>query len=299
MPKTRTRAQPSRRNAASRPPLERSASGKRQKFRTDPLSRFLRALDPRRPILVVAGLVAAASGVIFLFAAGYVHRGIDRVDQAISSIAADAGFGISAVRLSGTNYAPPGEVLNALGFKPGDSIFAADPQQARQNLQNLRWIAQADVSRRYPDLVFVHVVERAPFALWQSPQGLYAVDHSGSPIAPVKPGRFGNLPFFVGDAPDRASDLVGAIRRHRAVAARVRAMQRVEGRRWSLVLDDGVIVKLPEDNWQREIAALEHLIVDKGVLERDITEIDLRDHDHYIFVMRHAAPPRNSRGEPT
>jgi cell division protein FtsQ len=76
-------------------------------------------------------------------------------------------------------------------------------------------------------------------------------------------------------------------------------MQRIDGRRWNLILDDGVVVKLPEDNWAREIGALERLIVDKGVLERDIAEIDLRSHDNYIFVLRHAAPPKNSRGEPT
>jgi cell division protein FtsQ len=76
-------------------------------------------------------------------------------------------------------------------------------------------------------------------------------------------------------------------------------MQRVSGRRWNLVLDDGVLVKLPEENWQTELAALERLVVEDGVLERDITEIDLRVHDNYVFVLRHAAPRKNTRGEPT
>jgi hypothetical protein len=31
---------------------------------------------------------------------------------------------------------------------------------------------------------------------------------------------------------------------------------------------------------------LEHLIVDKGILERDIAEIDLRAHDNYFVVLR-------------
>jgi len=58
-------------------------------------------------------------------------------------------------------------------------------------------------------------------------------------------------------------------------------------------------VKLPEEGWQKEISALERLIVDNGVLERDIAEIDLRSHDNYIFVLRHAAPQKNARGDAT
>jgi cell division protein FtsQ len=92
---------------------------------------------------------------------------------------------------------------------------------------------------------------------------------------------------------------VRAVHAHRAVAARVKAMQLVSGRRWNLILDDGVLVKLPEDSWQTELAALERLIVEDGVLERDISEIDLRVHDNYVFVLRHAAPAKNTRGEPT
>jgi cell division protein FtsQ len=302
-PKGRARIQASRRGGSARAPLERPAPGKRKKFRTDPLSRLLRAigyaLDPRRPVFKVGASLAVVAAVTFLIAAGYIHRASASVDHAVSTIAADAGFDVSAIRLSGTRYAPPSEILDALGFGPGQSIFDVDPRRARENLRKLNWIADARISRQFPDVVLVHVVERTPFALWQNQQGLYAVDRDGNAIAPVDPARFRKLPFFVGDAPAGASELVGAIRAHRAVAARTRAMQRVEGRRWNLIFDDGVVVKLPEDDWQREIAALEQLIVEKGVLERDISEIDLRDHDHYIFVVRNASPPKNSRGEPT
>ena len=58
---------------------------------------------------------------------------------------------------------------------------------------------------------------------------------------------------------------------HRAIAARIAAYQRVSQRRWNLILDDGVVVKLPETGWQKQLDALEHLIIDKGILERDVT----------------------------
>ena len=56
--------------------------------------------------------------------------------------------------------------------------------------------------------------------------------------------------------------------------------------RWNLLLDDGVVVKLPETGWRKQLDALEHLIVDKGILERDVMEIDLRSPTQYFFVTK-------------
>ena len=37
---------------------------------------------------------------------------------------------------------------------------------------------------------------------------------------------------------------------------------------------------------QKELDALEHLIIDGGILERDITQIDLRSPTHYFFLLK-------------
>ncbi len=301
--RTRARASASRR-APPRVTAERPAFGKRKKFRTDPISRLFRAIknafNPRRPKFVLTVLVLLMVAIVFLYLSGAIHRTVATANSAINTIVADAGLQVATVPLTGVRYADPDEISDKLGFRAGDSIFGVDPQTARQNLLTLDWVEDATISIRYPDSVSVYIIEKTPFALWQSNHGLYAVDRDGKPIAIVEAARFKHLPLFFGEAPTDASDLVEAIGTHRAVAARVKAMQRVSGRRWNLVLDDGVLVKLPEDNWARELGTLERLIVDNGVLERDIAEIDLRSHDNYFFVLRHPAPPRkNSRGEPT
>ncbi|HEX3942529.1 MAG TPA: cell division protein FtsQ/DivIB [Rhizomicrobium sp.] len=301
--RSRGRASPSRRSAPARKASSRSGYDRRMKTKNNPFSWLIRAignaLNPRRPAVLTGLAMLLVIGFAALYIGGYFHRGSIAASGAASMVASDAGLEISAIQLSGNRYASPAAISAQLGFGPGESIFTADPQQARANLRKLDWIADAQVSLRYPDTVLVHIVEKAPFALWQSDHGLYAVDRNGHPITPVGGSRFKHLPLFFGDEPDGAADLVRAVHAHRAVAARVKAMQRVSGRRWNLVLDDGVLVKLPEESWQTELAALERLIVEDGVLERDIREIDLRVHDNYVFVLRHVAPRKNTRGEPT
>jgi cell division protein FtsQ len=302
-PRSRGRTSASRR-APPRVSADRPVFGKRAKFRTDPISRTLRAIrnafNPRQPKFALTIVVLVIAVFAVLYFGGTIHRANAAMGRAVDTVIADAGFDISTVPLSGVRYADPAEISDRLGFRAGDSILGVDPQQARQNLLGLDWVADASVSVRYPDSVAVHIVEKTPFALWQSDHGLYAVDRDGKTIAIVEAAKFKHLPLFFGDTPDNASDLVEAIETHRAVAARVKAMQRVSGRRWNLVLDDGVLVKLPETDWAEELKTLERLIVDNGVLERDIAEIDLRSHDNYFFVLRHPAPPKkNPRGEPT
>ena len=86
---------------------------------------------------------------------------------------------------------------------------------------------------------------------------------------------------------------------HRAVSARIAAYEYVSQRRWNLLLNDGVVVKLPEQGWQKEVDALERLIIDKGVLERDISEIDLRSPTHYFFLLRSGEHKDVARGKDT
>jgi cell division protein FtsQ len=260
----------------------------------------------RRPILLMSlGLVLFAL-IAALFVSGVIGRTIHGVNNAVDAIVADAGFGISEIHLAGNGRVPPETILAALGMSPGESIFAAKLAQARNRIMALDWVASADVVRRYPDSIFVTVVEKRPFALWQSPAlgngkgGVAIVERAGGVITTQGVEKFARLPKLVGvGAPAAAADLVDAVMTHRAAAARVAAYEYVSQRRWNLILNDGVVVKLPEINWRKELDSLEHLIVDAGILERDVTEIDLRSPTQFFFVLRSGEKKDVQRGKET
>ncbi|HET7334635.1 MAG TPA: FtsQ-type POTRA domain-containing protein [Rhizomicrobium sp.] len=288
--------------AASRRAPARQNFGKREKFRDGPIVRFTRGLRGwfafRRPMLWLTGSLLAFTFLAALFASGYVANTVRKIDRGFSTIATDAGFGISAVHLAGNNRTSPRTILAALGFEPGQSIFDADIHAARARLMKLDWVADAEVRRRYPDTISVDVVEKVPFALWRSPKGLFVVERSGAPITSHNLSQFMKLPVFAGEgAAKHGAKLVDAIATHRAVAARVKVMERISMRRWNLILDDNVVVKLPELGWEKQLDVLEDLIVDKGVLERDIREIDLRARDNYFFMLRNGDRQQVGRGE--
>ena len=257
--------------------------------------RALREWVARPMLLLTLGLIGAAL-LAALFVSGHVGRSIARMDATFAALVDDAGFGISQVHLAGNRRVPPDAILAALGFELGQSIFTADIHAARQRLEKLDWVAEADVQRRYPDDISVRIVEKLPFALWQSNAGVYVVERNGKVITSNGVGEFRHLPLLLGDGGSNAADIVDAVAQHRSLEARVKAYQRVSERRWNLILDDGVLVKLPEMGWQKELDALEHLIVDKGILERDVSEIDLRSPTQYFFVLRSGERKIEPRG---
>ncbi len=277
------------------------ATGGRAKQRQSLFSRFRQWygswLSLRSPMLLLGlGFVGLAL-LAALLVSGVVGRTIHRAASATDAVVADAGFGISQVHLSGNNRVPPETLLAALGYNLGESIFAVDLRAARERLMALDWVADADVQRRYPDSIGVHIVEKLPFALWKSPDGVVVVERSGKTITHKDVESFAQLPHLTGDsAPQQAADIVDVVALHRAVAARVKIYQFVSDRRWNLVLDDGVVVQLPDTGWQKQLDTLEHLIVDNGILERNLTEIDLRSPAQYFFILKNGQSKNIDRG---
>jgi cell division protein FtsQ len=286
------RTKPTRRGQGQkRAPVERFVLGKASRGRDGILARSWARIAGaglhRRPIWLLTGILIVGSFVAAIVAGGYVPRAFRSMGEGADAVVADAGFGISSVHLSGNVRTQPSQILAALRLEPGQSLFGADIQGARQRLLALDWVADAQVRRQYPDSVTVSLVEKLPFALWQTPSGLYVVERSGRVITRAGDVEFPHLPFLLGDgAPQSGAELVDAIAQHRAVVARVKAMERVSNRRWNLLLDDGVVVELPETGWAMQLDELEHLIVDKAVLERDIREIDLRSPDNLFFQLK-------------
>ncbi|HSZ75367.1 MAG TPA: FtsQ-type POTRA domain-containing protein [Rhizomicrobium sp.] len=290
------RAQPS--PVARTSPKQAGRKGETGGLASRALDAVLSPFHLKRPMLVLTLALGGLAVLAALFIGGYVRAAVHGVEEALDAVATDAGFGISQVHIAGNARTKPDEIAAVLGLAPGQSIFGADVHAARERLMQLPWVADADVRRRFPDDISVSVVEKMPFALWQAPNGLYVIERSGGVITNKGVDEFSKLPHFVGlGAPEAGAELIDALAPHRAVAARVRAMERVGERRWNLILDDGVVVKLPEKDWQQEIATLEHLIVDNGILERDISEIDLRSKTTFFFLLRNGDQKQLERGK--
>ena len=226
-----------------------------------------------------AGAVALLAATIFhaIVLGGYLDSEGSPWRQWPGRIAGFAGLAADDIKIEGlTNHAPEA-VLAAINVKPGGSLIGFDALQARRILENIDWVASAKVQRLFPNQLEIAVVERVPFAVWQRGKSYYAIDRGGAAMSGVPSATLAGLPLVSGEgAQTVAAELVNQLEAVPALKAKIRAAAWVGLRRWTLYLDNGVTVLLPEHDVEAALALAGKLDSTQGLLSKGITSLDLR-----------------------
>lgn len=257
----------------------------------------------RGPVLVGIVLLAAggAFGAVefhkFPIADGLATRASKLVLQASGAL----GLRIADIRVEGRATTDRETILRALDARPGTPILAIDPARAKQQLEALPWVRSAAIERRFPDTIYIRLVEREPMALWQHGGKLDLIDRSGAVIPVARLDRFAKLPMVVGeDAASHAATLLTMLASEPDLAGRVTASIRVGARRWNLRLDNGIEVLLPAEDPAAAWVALAGMQRNSAILQRDVQAIDMRLPDRLVIRIapepaKESAPSKKGR----
>jgi len=191
---------------------------------------------------------------------------------------AGLGFRVSEVHLQGASPASQKEILRAAAITPGVPILGLDLDAVRARVERVAWVDHARVIRLLPDTLVIVVQERPLMAIWQHQGRVDVVAADGRVDPTVDPRRFATLPRVIGaGANTEAANLLPELSKRPRLMARLRAVRRVDQRRWDLLLKDGETVLLPASE---EVAALDRLDrLDRAshILDLGLARIDLRN----------------------
>jgi len=235
----------------------------------------------RRRLLIgvfgAATLVAGAFGARQVWHDAAVQEALAALAENIDVAMVDAGFVVRSITIEGLSEARRDEVQSALNVEIGEPILGVDPEAAKRGLEAVGWVKTASVGRRLDGAVDVRIEEREPFALWQKDGRLYLIDRLGVVITDQRLGRFSHLPLVVGDdAAKHAAQLLDALAEERNLFRHVAAAIRVGERRWTLRMNNGVEILLPEENPEAAWARFAQLEREHNLLARAIVAVDLR-----------------------
>jgi cell division protein FtsQ len=248
----------------------------------------------------LTGLAVIIGGLAWAWTSGRAADQWGALAAAAVEASASAGLVVAEVFVAGRGQTARDDLIAALDVTLGAPLLAFDGEAARRRVEALGWVREATVERRFPDTLFLRIVERQPLALWQRDGRLVVVDREGAVIDGAAPERFARLPVIVGDdAPRHAARLLAVLASEPSLLVRVEAAVRVGGRRWNLRFDNGIDVELPEQGlaeaWRR-LAAFERR---HRLLARDITVIDLRLPDRVVVRPSGAIDGLDAAGENT
>lgn len=259
----------------ARDAVARPASGP---DRRGPAARFARAAMARYDTgAALAGFVLLIAGAAGFWIGGG-HDLMAREHGRFRDMAARlAGFGVEEITLTGQKELDERDMLRAAGVSETDSLPFLDPAQTRERLMALPLVREAEVSKLYPDRLVITVKERTPFAIWQTQGKLVVVAQDGTVIDDRLEPNFIELPFVVGD---KANLKVESYARLLAIAKELRVPVRagvlMGGRRWTLRLENGMDVLLPEIGAAEAMTRLAQLDRENRLLQKDIVAVDMR-----------------------
>ena len=204
--------------------------------------------------------------------------------ERIGDVAASMGLRVTNVIVEGRSKTPEPMLRAALGIRPGEPILSYSLSEARQRLESIKWVETATVERRLPATIVVRLVERRPFAVWQSEGKFLLVDRDGDIVADSDVAAFsGQLPLVVGPgAPAAAAALMDVLATQPDLQKRVVAAVRVGERRWNLRMNNGADVMLPEGAEIQALARLAELQASHALLDRPLAVVDLRLPDRLV-----------------
>jgi cell division protein FtsQ len=237
-------------------------------------------------------LALALTGLVFFLGAGVAGAawlGSSLFDareafaRSADGVVASAGFEIDAIDIAALPGGPAltdarkQEVRTLIVPDGRHSLLALDPADVQARVESLDWVASARVRRLWPSTLQVEVERRQSYARWQEDGEISVIDANGERLLTERAANHPDLPLVVGaGAGPAAQPLLIALEGLPEVRARLRALVRIGDRRWNVELENGATIALPEEGAAEALARLEALHADYGLLDRPLTQLDMR-----------------------
>ena len=200
----------------------------------------------------------------------------------------DAGFVLDQLRVHGAERTTRQDILSALDVEDGIPLMSIDLVKLRERMEALSWVKAATVARRLPNELSISLEERVPFALWQLEGSVALIDPEGAIITDQGLHEFSDRLLLVGEGvPESANDLVYLLSLSPEIGGRIRAAVRISDRRWDLIFDNGIRVKLPAsgEKYNPDMAWSQFVLQEEKhrLLDREVSVIDLRQQDRMVL----------------
>lgn len=206
------------------------------------------------------------------------------------ALARMVGLGLERITVSGISQMRESEMLLAAGLSPKTSLAFLSVTEVRERLENVPLVKSASVRKLYPSELVVNLTEREPHAIWQNNGELFITAADGTVIDLMQDARFADLPLVVGEGANaRTQEYLALLEAAGPLKGRIRAGTLVSGRRWTLKIDNGMDVRLPETGTAEALARLVKLEREQKILEKDVLAIDLRMPDRVVVRLTEEA----------
>ena len=239
-------------------------------------------------------LILCLSLPIAAWSLGFIQKGYQEFLVKSELLMASAGFKVNDILVEGREHTETSLILAAIGAKEGESLFKCIPQEAKEKLDSLPWVQSATIQRRWPGTIYIRLVERYPIGIWQNSSKLFLIDETGEILDKAQAHEASGMLIVTGpDAPQHLKELLSTLEGNPKIKQRTKSAVFISNRRWDLILDNNVRVKLPEIDVPKALDRLLDML-EQHNLGNGIASIDLRLPDRsFLYVKKNEDDKKN------
>lgn len=234
-------------------------------------------------ILSVSTVCLIIISTLYLWRNGTLATWSKATEQKLDTLLVDAGLVVETIDVIGEVVAHEDDILLAAGVNEGEALLSIDIEETVGRIEAHTWIKEATIRRDFSGDVLINVKEHVPAALWQVENKLWVVSDEGVQITDQQLEYFAHLPMISGKGAEKELEvLINAIASNEILFERVETATWVGGRRWDLILKNGIKIMMPETDLDEAWKNLSDLDQTDQLLARNILTVDFRVKDKTV-----------------
>ena len=179
--------------------------------------------------------------------------------------------------IDGNKFVPVQDIVNACGVRMNDELLFADLWDIKHNLEQIPWISQVTVKRFLRGVISVSIQEREPAVVFREGQNLYLADRFGKIIVEDNERVFRGLVVVSGEESLlNLNELLFIIDSEPLLSRLVLEVSRIGKRRWDVLLNGDLLVRLPEHKPYYAWHKLAELQRSRAIVTDELSVIDMR-----------------------
>ncbi|MDG1438315.1 MAG: FtsQ-type POTRA domain-containing protein [Emcibacteraceae bacterium] len=231
----------------------------------------------------VMGICLVIVTSLYLWRSGQFTVWLNSAENQVEDGLVNAGLTVDRIIIEGELQTLEEEIEEASGVNIGEPLLATNIKAIKNQVEQLSWVKTAKVTRRLPDGVLINVFEHVPAALWQVDNKLWVLSDEGVQITDHKLEYFADLPMISGTGADQhLKNLLLVVTENNEFFTRVETASWIGGRRWDLILKNGIKIMLPEEEIITAWQSLVEFDKSEKLLARNILAVDFRIKDKTV-----------------
>ncbi len=166
----------------------------------------------------------------------------------------------------------------------GKYIWDIDIQNIKTQVSTIENLRNVEVKIILPNILYINGEQRKPFAIWWDYKNFFLIDDEGIILKrSLNDNDKKKYILIVGDEAIKNVHHIIKVLTQSKQNGKVASMRFIGQRRWDLVLNNGIILKLPEKNELEAIRLFEKLIQNYELIQ-DNSVVDMRLAPEKVFI---------------